>query len=40
VVLLNQSKAANRIGLDLNGNKTSFEIQGKAIQTVVISMDK
>ncbi|MDR9417377.1 glycoside hydrolase family 30 beta sandwich domain-containing protein [Gracilimonas sp.] len=36
VVLLNQGEAQKGIELDLNGQKASFEIQGKAIQTVVI----
>jgi len=36
VVLLNQGESSKGIELDLNGNKTSFQIQGKAIQTVVI----
>jgi glucosylceramidase len=36
VVLLNQGESTKGIELGLNGNKTSFQIQGKAIQTVVI----
>lgn len=40
VVLLNQGETSKGIELDLNGNKTSFEIQGKAIQTVVIPAGK
>ena len=40
VVLLNQSEAATGIGLSLDGKKTSFQIQGKAIQTVVLPADE
>ena len=36
VVLLNQEEDSKAVQLDLNGKKASFEIQGKAIQTVVI----
>lgn len=37
MVLLNQSEKVKGIELNLNGHKASFGIQGKAIQTVVIS---
>ena len=36
VVLLNQEEDSKAVQLDLNGKKASSEIQGKAIQTVVI----
>lgn len=39
-VLLNQSETAMAVGLDLNGKKASFDIQGKAIQTVVIPVNE
>jgi glucosylceramidase len=36
LILLNQNTSPTGIDLILDGNKTSFEIQGKAIQTVVL----
>lgn len=36
VVLLNQNETKIGIVIELNGHQTSFEIQGKAIQTVMI----
>lgn len=36
VVLLNQEEDAKGVQLDLNGETVSFEIKGKAVQTVVI----
>jgi glucosylceramidase len=36
LVLLNQQEASAGIDVKLDGNKTSFELQGKAIQTVVL----